>query len=440
MIKSFLFLAFLSSPTFANIIGSDAQSFAPVADGLDFMTVHSGRVLERGHLNFGFFINHAINTLPYYTVISGGTTQSRAHFNDSLTGTDFNMALGIAKNLSFGLSLPFIMNQQIKDGGRTGRYDKNGLAEIRPHLKWNMLRSKSEHSEHYLSAHLSTNINMIENNPYVGSGGGPSINVELIYSGKSEGWSWATNIGYRFRQRGTAIASSGITPIPDQAIGSLAISRYSESWNIKPILEIVGSTPMQSTESATDRDFSTLEGRLALKYDYHDQLAFNGGVGTELMHGTSTPDWRLFLGMNATFGPLFGKKKKSFIYDMRLNVKSKVRQIILSNVEFVYNQTQIYEDSLPVLQKVVAYLKQNAQLFRLIEVEGHTDSIGTEEYNSKLSLLRAQAIKNFLQLNCELPEHIFNAIGKGESEPLSSNDSYEGRKINRRVVIRMFEN
>jgi OOP family OmpA-OmpF porin len=65
---------------------------------------------------------------------------------------------------------------------------------------------------------------------------------------------------------------------------------------------------------------------------------------------------------------------------------------------------------------------------------GHTDSIGSDSYNQKLSERRAQAVKNFL-LTQNLPADRIYTQGKGEKQPVASNKTKEGRAKNRRVEV-----
>jgi adhesin transport system outer membrane protein len=70
-------------------------------------------------------------------------------------------------------------------------------------------------------------------------------------------------------------------------------------------------------------------------------------------------------------------------------------------------------------------------------VEGHTDSVGTEQYNQSLSQRRAESVRvMFVDKNGVNPTQI-SAVGKGESEPVASNDTEEGRARNRRVELKM---
>ncbi|MGM0516380.1 MAG: OmpA family protein [Pseudomonadota bacterium] len=69
-----------------------------------------------------------------------------------------------------------------------------------------------------------------------------------------------------------------------------------------------------------------------------------------------------------------------------------------------------------------------------IEVIGHTDSIGTEEYNQGLSERRAATVKNYL-ISKDVPADVIMTEGRGELEPVATNETREGRAKNRRVEI-----
>jgi OmpA-OmpF porin, OOP family len=71
----------------------------------------------------------------------------------------------------------------------------------------------------------------------------------------------------------------------------------------------------------------------------------------------------------------------------------------------------------------------------VLEVEGHTDSYGTDEMNLKLSEDRASAVREYLLANMRIDEERVTAVGRGESEPVANNETAEGRARNRRIDI-----
>ena len=71
----------------------------------------------------------------------------------------------------------------------------------------------------------------------------------------------------------------------------------------------------------------------------------------------------------------------------------------------------------------------------LIVVSGHTDNTGNPQLNQTLSLKRAEAVRNWMRDTGDVPESCFAVQGYGESRPVATNDTLEGRALNRRVEI-----
>jgi len=84
------------------------------------------------------------------------------------------------------------------------------------------------------------------------------------------------------------------------------------------------------------------------------------------------------------------------------------------------------------LQHIVTLLLQNPEL--KVEIQGHTDNEGEEAYNLTLSDKRANTVLQYLQLFGISSERLLSK-GYGESQPVSSNDTEEGRAKNRRVEL-----
>ena len=122
------------------------------------------------------------------------------------------------------------------------------------------------------------------------------------------------------------------------------------------------------------------------------------------------------------------------IYLTPLTVGVSVR---LNNIFFDYNKATLRPESFPELDKVVEMLETNAGLE--IEIGGHTDDQGTEEYNATLSQSRAEAVRQYLLDNLIEATRV-SSKGYGESQPEVPNDSDENRQINRRVAFTILKN
>lgn len=102
------------------------------------------------------------------------------------------------------------------------------------------------------------------------------------------------------------------------------------------------------------------------------------------------------------------------------------------NVTFAVNNADISAAFYPVLDSVSLVLKEYDKSF--VEVAGHTDSTGTDQYNQLLSDKRASSVVAYLVSRGVLGQR-FIAVGAGESRPIASNETPEGRAQNRRVEI-----
>ena len=108
--------------------------------------------------------------------------------------------------------------------------------------------------------------------------------------------------------------------------------------------------------------------------------------------------------------------------------------IVLRGIHFDFDKYNIKPEWVPVLEEAVAILKDTPAMNVIIE--GHTDSIGTEAYNQGLSERRARSVYNFFQQN-GIAAARMQTVGYGESRPIASNDTDEGRALNRRVELQV---
>lgn len=111
--------------------------------------------------------------------------------------------------------------------------------------------------------------------------------------------------------------------------------------------------------------------------------------------------------------------------------------IRLKGLKFPTSDATLNASNLRLLGKVQRVVKEFGN--REVEVEGHTDSIGSEALNKKLSEERAQTVKDYLLSIDAVPANKIKVIGRGELAPLSSNNTPEGRAENRRadVIIKL---
>jgi outer membrane protein OmpA-like peptidoglycan-associated protein len=110
--------------------------------------------------------------------------------------------------------------------------------------------------------------------------------------------------------------------------------------------------------------------------------------------------------------------------------------INLNNIFFEFNKATLQKESFAELNRVIPLFSQFPNL--KIEIAGHTDAIGSDEYNQKLSESRANSVRDYFLSQSVSGDHI-TAKGYGETQPVAVNDTDEGRAQNRRVEFRILE-
>jgi outer membrane protein OmpA-like peptidoglycan-associated protein len=103
-----------------------------------------------------------------------------------------------------------------------------------------------------------------------------------------------------------------------------------------------------------------------------------------------------------------------------------------SNITFALNSSDLNGQFFNALDGVSMVLKEYDKT--VIEVAGHTDSSGSDQYNQALSERRAQAVAGYLSSHGVKTQRLI-AIGAGEGHPVASNDTEQGRAANRRVEL-----
>ena len=446
--------ALFAADGFANVTGSDLQNFNATTNGLDFVTVQSSETLAPGVFNLGLFGNYAVNTLPRYNDSAGRQPKT----SDSITAADFNIGYGLANNWDIGISFPQVIAQEIQIDGARGEFGQKGLTEVRANTKIRLYGDPSGG----IAFVLSGNLNVTENNPYVGEGGGPVFNAEIAGDTTFKKVALGLNVGYRKRSPGEPIADFPIAPLEDQIIASAAASLLLTAIDTKIIAEWFGSWPVKGSQSIESRSITSGEALLGLKHDVSDQLALHGGIGSETRSGNSSPDWRVYLGVNYAFGfdearviteVIRPKKPKpvkkgepppppeipKFMpeQDGPQETKGGDEVFVLRGVNFAFNSaSRVLPGTREILSRLGEHLKKTG--FAKLIIEGHTDSVGSEPYNQNLGQSRANTIRSFLIRYGDFPPGSLEAKSYGEIKPIADNGNYQGRQLNRRVVFRIY--
>ena len=131
-----------------------------------------------------------------------------------------------------------------------------------------------------------------------------------------------------------------------------------------------------------------------------------------------------------------GTKSNNGCPEIKEEIKKTVERTA-KQLFFVFGKATITPNSYPALNELAAIMQEDQSL--LLDIEGHTDNIGSDASNMKLSEQRAEAAKDYLIKKGISAERI-SATGFGETQPVAPNTTAEGRSKNRRIVLKIRNN
>lgn len=138
-----------------------------------------------------------------------------------------------------------------------------------------------------------------------------------------------------------------------------------------------------------------------------------------------------------------GMEYASILYCYNLPAKKMVEKkveaehtgwVIASDYLFDFDKSVIKKKYYSKLDEIAVLIKKEPNM--RVEVQGHTDSVGTDKYNMGLSLRRANAVRNYFIKKSGIAAKRLTVVGFGESKPVATNETAEGRAQNRRVELK----
>jgi len=212
----------------------------------------------------------------------------------------------------------------------------------------------------------------------------------------------------------------------------------SEDWKLKP--EIDFYTP--ATDYYDGRYGSNGGGVFGTSYD----AVVKGDIGIQwyFSRGEKSNICQLYDGIERKDNFDYNKVEKILdinipkeIVTEKIVIKPAAKnnsKMLLMGVNFEFNSSRLTPESYPVLYHVTQKLKKFPQL--KIEIDGHCDSIGTVQVNQRISLERANVVKDYM-VERGINESRIKTVGYGFTRPIADNSTSEGRAMNRRIEFRI---
>lgn len=286
---------------------------------------------------------------------------------------------------------------------------------------------------------------------YFASNGWPGLGDKDIFKSRKDSngnWEQPVNLGFpindHHEQNALTVSMNGMqaffsTRRPD-AVGGLDIYAFQLPDASRPdpvaylkgvILDAESNDPLQAEVRVTD--VATNELLYTETADYEDGtfLAPLPFGKTYALH-INQPGYLFF----SESYPLDDSVNINDAYEVRIPLsRIKVgKSATLNNIFFETDKYALLPQSKSDLDQLVHFLDLNKQV--LVEIGGHTDNTGTEAYNQQLSESRARSVYDYL-VQAGIPVQRLRFMGYGQTHPVATNDTPEGRQLNRRTDFKI---
>lgn len=435
----------------ANYVGSEVQYFNPTPESMDFFTVHSSRTLPQGTMKMTLFFDYAENIHYSSPALENKVFQGHLGFG-----------MGLTEKLSFSVVGSGIFNYDEESGPA---YTTDNFTHVRTGVKYRFCNCDSGGMA--LVANLG--FGLMDPDYFVGNDNDFGASISFVYDKVlTDRVRFSGNLGYRYRNSGDLVVSAPLEyQTPDTRDGSDVIASaglnflLSQKWT--GVTELYMTLPTDQffdfTVDSGSYDQKGAEVLLGANYNLSDRmdLGFGGTLG--LFSQAQNADWRIFAGLGYAFGgaaedaafnlagngsaPAPVSKASDSDEEDSLskneNVAVEDAPVVKEfniQVKFPSGAATLDSTAKSQLKDAGEYLKNNPG-YRMVFIEGHTDSQGQEDFNKLLSERRAQMVKVFLTREYDLPLDKLKSIGFGETAPIADNSTAAGRAKNRRVVIKI---
>lgn len=282
---------------------------------------------------------------------------------------------------------------------------------------------------------------------YFSSTGWPGVgNADIFKSSKSDtGWTKAQNLGYPINtendDNSLTVSYDGksafISSDRENGSGGLDIYSFELPENVQPqkITYIKATVRDAVTKQLLIANYSVID--LDMKKEVYNGVTVNGNffvsIQSDKNYGLQVQKEKyLFYSQNINLKET--PKLKPYELEILLEPIAVNNKIVLNNVFFDFDQSELQATSFVELDKVAELLQKNPTV--KIEISGHTDNKGDTKYNQSLSQKRAESVVNYL-VQKGIDRSRLTAKGYGETQPVAPNDTEENKARNRRTEMKV---
>ncbi|MBI2345962.1 MAG: OmpA family protein [Deltaproteobacteria bacterium] len=412
----------------------------PNTSGGRFLTLHEAETLQQWRYNMGLYLYYLRRPISAMDL----TTSRRADIVRNAVNVHLVGAVGFTDWVQGGLAVPVTVyesffNPDVQANavtfGTAQQQNRAGIGDIRAEAKFRLIdidRYKFGVAVlPYMLFPSGKKSSFISNAAF-------SPGVKAVLEGNIRDRVWVgLNLGYQYVRRSDQFFADDANAIFDDRLtfGLGSRLRLTDDWSLvgEALAETNAKTPFRAEIQTpvelmagaqwTPQRWSTWRGL---------NITLMGGSG--ITRGVGSPEAHVLLGINYRRPKIvaLGVPKGEIV-----DVKVEEKIVISQRIHFEFNRSVLRPISFPILNDVAAILKQSPQIGK-VQVEGHTDWIGSDVYNQRLSEARARSVVDYLARQ-GVDRARLVPIGYGEARPIGDNNTVEGRAKNRRTEFTVLE-
>lgn len=423
-----LLLCVLAAPaTVRAEADASAQTFLPSIDTSKYFSVYGSQTMQQYQFRVGGMFNYG-----YRPVEFGIAGQRRGPVIDHLLMLDLFGTYGWTDWFQTGIDFPIAIYEQFFDptlAPNAPAQNITRMGDVRFEAKFRIINDFLHRYglalRPYITFPTGDGDKLVGNDSLTGG-------LDVIFDIHAwERLSASLNLGFLFRE---SVRPANLqVEEDDKFVYKLGANVLILEW-MDFITEIYGATLVG--------DFFGSEAELPLEFlggfrfrPWEGwQIDFGGGTG--LTYGYGAPDARLLLGVSYTKPRVVELPPPPTAPVPVVRVEEK-RILITQKIHFEFDRAVIRPISFHILDAVVDVLKRHPEILR-VQIEGHTDAVGTDYYNQRLSERRARAVVSYL-VQHGISRDRLSSRGFGESRPIDTNETALGRARNRRTEFTILQ-
>ncbi len=401
---------------------ASAQNFLPAIDASKYFSTYGSQTLQKKQFRVGGYFNYA-----YRPVEFGINGARRGAIIDHLLMLDAFASYGITDWAQIGVNVPVAIYEQFFNPAfapNAPAQNVTRMGDVRIEGKFRLLND-FEHPvglalRPYITVPTGDGDKLVGNDSFAGG-------MDVIFDAHfAERVALSLNMGILIRESVRPAALN--VEEDDKWTYGLGVNVKATEW-MDVIAEIYGATLLG--ELFQRESELPLEGLGGVRFKFAEGWQVDVGAGAGLTFGYGSPDFRGLLGVSYT---------KPRVVDLPpppppppapiVRVEEK-KIVITQKIHFEFDRAVIRPVSFHILDAVVDVLKRHSEIQK-VQVEGHTDSVGSDSYNQRLSERRAKAVVAYL-VRHGISSSRLTAKGYGEASPIDTNDTALGRARNRRT-------